>query len=111
MVARRFWEVRLGNSADANLSMKYAAFSCGYPAVGCYLYGLSVMSASHDWIMLFPVPIVLLVVALGLRYTWHHRTREHIKKLVRGNLVLALVWVGGGLAIRLFQNYHLLARG
>lgn len=98
-------------STATNPSIKRAVFSCGYPAVGCYLYGLSVMHASHEWIMLFPIPVVLLVVALGLRHAWYHRTRENIRKLVRANLILMLVWTGGGLALRILQNYHLLSKG
>lgn len=78
--------------------------------MGCYLFGLSVMHVSHQWDLLFPIPVVLLVVILGLKYTWQHRTQEHIRKLVRGNQILMLVWVGGGLAIRLLQNYHLFAK-
>lgn len=73
----------------ADLSMKYALFSCLYPIVGCYTYALAALHAISHWVVLFPIPVVLLVVGFGLDYAWHPRTRERIDQLVRGNLILS----------------------
>jgi uncharacterized BrkB/YihY/UPF0761 family membrane protein len=90
--------------------MKYALFSCLYPVVGCYMYAIAAMHATSHLIVLFPIPIVLLVVGFGLNYAWRHRTRERIDQLVRGNLILMVVWIVGGIAIQIF-HHHALLRG
>ena len=84
--------------------MKYALFSCLYPIVGCYMYASAVLQATSHFYILFPIPVVLVVVGLGLNYTWHHRTRERIDQLVRGNLILMIVWASATVVVDLYQR-------
>ncbi len=87
-----------------NPSMKYAIFSCLYPVVGCYMFGTDVRHASSQLILLFPIPVVLFCVALGLHYAWHNRTRERIDKFVRGNMVLMVVFVVCAIIVQVYER-------
>jgi uncharacterized BrkB/YihY/UPF0761 family membrane protein len=60
--------------------------------------------ATSQVIVLFPIPVVLLTVALGLHYAWHNRTRERIDKFIRGNMVLMVVFVVCAILVQVYER-------
>lgn len=89
-------------------AVKYArslSISCLYPIVGCSLYAAAVLRAGGTWIELFPIPVVLLVVALGFRYTKNQNSGESLSKYVQGNVILGVIFTLGSIALHWLKPY------
>jgi len=79
--------------------LRNLVFSCVFPIVGCALYGVAVFRAGGNWIELFPIPIVLLVVALGFRHAKRTNTADSVSRYVQGNVTVGAILTLGAVAM------------